>query len=240
MRTTPITVSQRCVRVNRRELAGARRPEHPPADGVAIGPEPAGQALVDDDGRRGWLVVPLIEVTAANERRAHGFEVARRDDAAHAAHDGLPWLGNVSLGHDDAGLGAASDRDNGRRAGRGDPRKLSNRRERPVQERSRGVIGREPRSGQTDGAGDHVLRSEPRVHRQRVAEADPQQGRAHEQDERARHLRDDQGSPRRSKGPPVRAASRALVQHRSEPHGVERGRRHETDQDAREHAETER
>src|SRR5207245_6853426 len=97
-----------CIRANRRELAGTGQPEHPPADRVAIGPESARQPFIDDDGPRGCLIVALIEVAAANERRAYRFKVAWRDEATHPTHGGLPWLGNVSLGQYEAGLGVAA------------------------------------------------------------------------------------------------------------------------------------
>ena len=204
------------------ELTRAGRPEHPAADRVAIGPEAARQSLVDDDRRRGRQGVALIEVPAANEGRAHGFEVAGRDKAAQAADGRLAWLWNISLGEEEAGLRVASEGNDGRRAGGGDARKLPNRLERPIQERARGVIGRVARVRQGDGSGDHVLHCEPRVHGEEIAKADPQQRGAHEQHERACHLRNDQRSPRHPNGAPSRSAPCAFVQHRSESHGVER------------------
>ena len=65
--------------VNLQKVSWICRTIHPLSDGIGAGPEPRRQSLIDDDGARCSFVIVIVEVSSADQRRPHRFEVAGSD-----------------------------------------------------------------------------------------------------------------------------------------------------------------
>ena len=215
-------------------------PESQPAAERALArPEPRRERAVDDHHELAVLIVELREIAPFLEARPHGPEITGRDPA-HVGHrrPDLPLrrrlLGKhtpppeVQVDRDDVGerrvSDAGQDADRIEQAALNLPPVLAGIALQPKVERHL----------------QRALRREPERHRLRARERAPHEPGAGEQDERHRHLHDDQRvAPRHA--PPVARRSRVLEdarevhlrglqrRHQAEHHG-----RHEREGDAEE------
>ena len=99
-------------------------------------------------------------------------------------------------------------------------------------ERASLIVDGVSRSRQADHRRDDSTGLEPRIDRQKAAEAGQQESRANEEHERKRHLRKDESAPHRASCASARAGSALLVQSGAEIQFEHMRDRHESDQRA--------
>ena len=110
-----------------RDVGRIARKVQAAADRILIGPEFAGEPIVDHHRPRRVLRVARVDQTAAHELRVQGLEVARVDVDARRRQQALAWLHRVPLGQDHVVVDGAGEGHGRRRAGRFDVRQRANR-----------------------------------------------------------------------------------------------------------------